>query len=304
MIASSRNLLKPSVLLWRVVETISQLTNRASLPSTQKSALKRAQAQLDYSSEPHQPRLYTLAEFSQLPRADTFHLEMTRDWTKSFLAKPHSELGRTGPVCPFLPRSLKLNTVWFATIRAKHLDPDQIAALVKRYRDVFLHLKPTQDEAALYKSIMLVFPDIEDEKGAALIDKVQQQLKPFFVEEGLMIGEFHPWNETPGLHNSDFRPLRSPISMLAIRFMVESDLPFLDRLTDDPQLRSRYLKAYLNRLGTNLEEKKLHQAQQSLVFAQNQIQQTHSSLKQEPSKCPFARLAVICSKLFAKVRAA
>jgi hypothetical protein len=33
----------------------------------------------------------------------------------------------------------------------------------------------------------------------------------------------------PGLRNPDFRPLRSPVPMLAIRHMVESDLLFMTR---------------------------------------------------------------------------
>jgi hypothetical protein len=42
-----------------------------------------------------------------------------------------------------------------------------------------------------------------------------------------MIGQFHPKCDQPGLWNDDFRPLRSPIPLLAIRIMVPGDLPFL-----------------------------------------------------------------------------
>ena len=72
-----------------------------------------------------------------------------------------------------------------------------------------------------------MFPGISDADAPAFIDAVQARLKPQFVADGLMLGQFHALNNEPGLHNQEFRPLRSPIPLLAIRFMVDSDLPFL-----------------------------------------------------------------------------
>nr|WP_206756504.1 hypothetical protein [Pseudanabaena sp. FACHB-2040] len=189
-------------------------------------------------------------------------------------------------------------------VRTKDLNASQIEAIVQQYRNVFLELQPNRGEMAVYKAIMLIFPDLEKEEEASLIDEIQQRLKPFFVEEGLMIGEFHEWNQTPGLHNAQFRPLQSPLPMLAIRFMVESDLPFLDRLTDDPQVRACYLKAYLNRLGAGLEEQKLRHAQTALMLAQSRIEPLSTQLRQPASKCPFARLAAAYRRLFTKGTAA
>lgn len=250
------------------------------------------------------PEFYTLTDLQLLQHHDSPYLDRIADWTRDFLAKPHPRLGRSGPVCPFLPRSLKLGAIRLGIVRTRGLNPSEIEAVVRQCRDSFLALEPNRGELAMYKAVMLIFPDLKAETEASLVDQIQQRLKPFFVEEGLMIGEFHQWNQTPGLHNAQFRPLQSPIPMLAIRFMVESDLPFLDRLTDDPQVRARYLKAYLNRLGTELDEQKLHHAQQALMSAQHQTEQSHTYFRQETSKCPFARLAATCSKLFAKVRAA
>ena len=42
-----------------------------------------------------------------------------------------------------------------------------------------------------------------------------------------MLGDFHPFSQSPGIHNPDFRPLKSPIPMLVIRHMVISDWLFL-----------------------------------------------------------------------------
>ena len=54
-----------------------------------------------------------------------------------------------------------------------------------------------------------------------------------------------PRNESPDLHNPDFRRFRSPIPMLAIRRMVSTDFIFLNRSEYDAATRLRYLEAYL-----------------------------------------------------------
>lgn len=253
-------------------------------------------------------QLNTLIELEQLDSdfsqtdLDLDQLRKITSWVKEFLAKPHLNLGRSGPVCPFLPRALKLNTVSLAVIRTQHLQQPQIEAIVKRYRDLFLQAEPQSGESALYKSLLLVFPDVCEAEASSLIDEVQQKLKPFFVEEGLMIGEFHPRNQTPGLHNPHFRPLRSPVPMLAIRFMTESDLPFLQQSTDEPQLRIHYLEAYLKQLSTVIQdEKKLQEARRALAVAQSQLnpQPVCQPVKQA-SKCPFTRLVTACRNVLLK----
>jgi len=66
-----------------------------------------------------------------------------------------------------------------------------------------------------------------DRTDSGPLDALQRRLKDSFVSEGLMVGQFHPRCEQSGLWNADFRPLRAPIPLLAIRRMVSSDLPFL-----------------------------------------------------------------------------
>jgi len=218
-------------------------------------------------------QLYTPVELNQTQQ-DLPYLTETMEWVINFLAKPHPDLGRAGPVCPFLPRALQMNTIRLTVIRAKNLEQQQVEEIVRCYRDIFLELEPREGQAAFYKAIMLIFPDVHIEEAFKLIDGVQQRLKPFFIEAGLMIGEFHKRNESPGLHNPNFRPLRSPIPMLGIRYMVESDLPFLQQLSDEPCLRIRYLEAYLQRLDKVVkDETKLNNARKALVLAQAQLEQ-------------------------------
>ncbi len=218
-------------------------------------------------------QLYTPVELVQMQQ-DLPYLIETMEWVRNFLGKPHPDLGRSGPVCPFVPSALQLNAIRMRVIRSSHLEHKKIEEIVRSYRDIFLEIEPQTGEAALNKAILLIFPDVRTEEAFKLIDGVQQELKPFFVEAGLMLGEFHKRNESPGLRNQNFRPLRSPIPMLAIRFMVEVDLPFLQRASDKPHLRIKYLEAYLQRLSKVIkDERNLNNAVEALALARTQLEQ-------------------------------
>lgn len=188
-------------------------------------------------------------------------------WVRRFLARPHPEVGRAGPVCPFTPMALELDTIWMTEIADADPDPQRIQDVVEQCRQLFLDAEPREGTMAINKVFMVVFSSL-DASSAPLIDAIQSRLKPGFVDVGLMLGEFHARNETPGLRNPDFRPLRSPIPMLVIRHMVESDLPFLKREIDSPQVRGAYLRSYLRRLGGSIRRNYFDQAVDALVEAE------------------------------------
>ena len=51
---------------------------------------------------------------SELAQNDLDALHAVADWIKTFVVKPHKDLGRAGPVCPFVPGSLERKTLWLA----------------------------------------------------------------------------------------------------------------------------------------------------------------------------------------------
>jgi hypothetical protein len=44
---------------------------------------------------------------SELAESDLVALQAIADWIKTFAVKPHKDLGRAGPVCPFVPGGLR-----------------------------------------------------------------------------------------------------------------------------------------------------------------------------------------------------
>jgi hypothetical protein len=44
---------------------------------------------------------------SELAESDLAALHAVADWIKTFVVKPHKDLGRAGTVCPFVPVSLE-----------------------------------------------------------------------------------------------------------------------------------------------------------------------------------------------------
>jgi hypothetical protein len=215
------------------------------------------------------PRLMRISEVEQNCALNS-PLRCIADWIRGFLACPHPDAGRHGSVCPFVPIALELNTIWMAAMPEITPSFESISAIITEYRNVFLETEPTSGPEAINKAFLVVFPSlaVNGTDGAAIIDKVQLNLKKYFVDTGLMLGEFHPANESPGLRNPAFRPLRSPIPMLAIRHMVESDLSFLIRKFYSPQLRSSFLRSYLFRLGGTLSQYKFNEALDGLVGAE------------------------------------
>nr|WP_232668742.1 hypothetical protein [Pseudonocardia sp. TRM90224] len=158
--------------------------------------------------------------------------------------QPHPELGRAGPVCPFVSASLRAAAFHLAVCAGADLDRREITAQVDAFREWFRELPQAGGRKVNLTTVLILFPDVRTSQAPELIDGVQAELKGGFVAAGLMIGQFHPLPpDQAGLWNADFRPLRSPVPMLVIRHMVGTDLPFL---AADP----RHTAAYDRLFGT------------------------------------------------------
>ena len=163
----------------------------------------------------------------QLAKSDLAALRTVADWIKTFVARPHKDLGRGGPVCPFVPGALERKALWLAPERIADLDVPAVVELMKVHKSLFLDAQPTDGDDANYKVIVVVFTDLSADRAQALFDDVLQQLAvPSYVEDGILFGPFYEGNKGTAIYNSGFRPFQSPVPFLFVRHGVISDWKF------------------------------------------------------------------------------
>ena len=100
-------------------------------------------------------------------------------------------------------------------------------------------------------ALLVVLPHIDREDSREL-DELQRKAKDEFVANGLMIGQFHPSCPEQGLWSGTFRPLRSPVPLLAVRQLLVFDLPFLDHQAHLDQYLRRFADALPARMRDQL----------------------------------------------------
>jgi hypothetical protein len=170
-----------------------------------------------------------------LAESDLRALHAVRDWMKTFVARPNKDLGRAGTVCPFVPRALERRTLWLAPEQIADRTAIDVVALIDGYKSLLLSAEPVEGDAAIYKSIVVVFTDLAADRAQDLLDDLLEQLGvPSYVEEGLVLGGFYESNEGTAIYNPRFRPFTSPVPFLLMRLAVITDWKFF--LDDDDWL--------------------------------------------------------------------
>ncbi|QIS22344.1 hypothetical protein F6W96_32400 [Nocardia terpenica] len=151
-------------------------------------------------------------------------------WVDEHLMAPHPDLGRDGPVCPFVRHSIVRRRFWAGL--APGGDELTIPALQRIVDDalaVYADLRAENPSELRSVTLVTLFPGLT---RCDLIDTVHLSRKTEAVTHGLMIGQFYPGCPVPGLWNRDFRPLDAPVPMLVLRKMMSTDFPFLVARTD------------------------------------------------------------------------
>lgn len=180
---------------------------------------------------------------SELAGGDLDALRAVAGWIEAFVARAHDDLGRAGPVCPFVPGALERKTLWLAPERIAHKGVTEVVELVDGYKRLFLDVEPTDGDATEYKVIVVVFADLPADRAKGLFDAVLQQIAvPSYVDDGIVFGPFYQGNEGAAIYNSGFRPFQSPVPFLFVRQGVVDDWKFF--LDDD-----EWLEHWAHRFG-------------------------------------------------------
>ena len=183
------------------------------------------------------------ARTSELAERDLTALRAVADWIKTFVARPHKDLGRAGPVCPFVPGALERKTFWLAPEQIADRGVPQVVELINGYKSLFLDAEPTDGNDASYKVIVVVFTDLSADRAKGVFADVLQQLAvPSYVEDGIVFGPFYKGNEGTAIYNAGFRPFQPPVPFLFVRQGVISDWKFF---LDNPD----WLNYWAHRFG-------------------------------------------------------
>jgi hypothetical protein len=163
----------------------------------------------------------------ELAESDLNALRAVADWIKTFVARPHQDLGRAGPVCPFVPEAWERKTLWLAPEQIADRSVQDVVQLINEYKKLFLHAQPIDGDDANYKSIVVVFTDLSADRAKDFFYDVLQHLGvPSYVEDGLVLGGFYASNEGSAIYNPSFRPFTAPVPFLLVRHAVISDWKF------------------------------------------------------------------------------
>jgi hypothetical protein len=144
------------------------------------------------------------------------------DWVENYLMGSHPELGRPGLVCPFTRLARKHDTIRLAICKATPEDRADVFAAVQCGYEMLDRI-PATAETAVLRTVVIGFPNCNSEEGLALIHQGQRRHKLHAAMHFRMLGLMHPASEARGVWNPNFRPLRSPMPVLAMRYMVEQD---------------------------------------------------------------------------------
>ncbi|HET8820848.1 MAG TPA: hypothetical protein VFM57_04815 [Thermoleophilaceae bacterium] len=179
---------------------------------------------------------------SQLAESELHALRAVADWVKAFVVRPHEDLGRAGPVCPFVPEALERKTFWLAPEQIAGRGGSDVVDVVNGYKSLLLDTEPTDGDGADYKVIVVVFTDLRADRAQAVFGDVLEQVAvPSYVEDGIVFGPFYEGNEGTAIYNASFRPFQSPVPFLFVRRGVVSDWKFF---LDDREMIDHWARRF------------------------------------------------------------
>ena len=75
---------------------------------------------------------------SELADSELSALRAVADWIKTFVVRPNENLGRPGPVCPFVPGAQEGKTLWLAREQIADRRVPDVVQLVDGYKRLLL----------------------------------------------------------------------------------------------------------------------------------------------------------------------
>ena len=167
-------------------------------------------------------------------------LNAVHAWIREYLGRPHAELGRKGPVCPFAVPALNDDGLW--VVFDDEIDGASAWRLRRgllRYAEAYAakaRSSPHPDLTAL----MVVFSRMSRERFARL-DEMHSELKTSLMMRDVMVSALHPDSTRPAAWNEQFHVLRAPFPVFVFRTMDVRDIVFV---RTNPRAFARYARRF------------------------------------------------------------
>ncbi|CAF1459260.1 unnamed protein product [Adineta steineri] len=230
--------------------------------------------------------LSAIDRFHKCENKNNHHIKSNMDcmsiykYIQEFICQSNEYTNRPGPVCPFVPTSLKQNSMYFFISNDQYNTKERIIKMVEQCKYDFLYnLKPNDGnrDRLIYKCLVMLIRS--SDVPHSLIDEIQIELKPSFLQDGLMFGEFHQSANSNAIRNESFYPTRTNVPLLVIRYMVANDIIFLTNQEKKYPVETcvnmikKYLELY--HLGSLYRSKPNH-----LQSANDILEQLNCSIKE------------------------
>ena len=170
---------------------------------------------------------------SGLAPRDREALGAVADWIRDFVLQPDDQLGRPGPVCPFMPTSVERQRTWLTPEHVGDGGAAHVVEVLNGYERRLLDLGPPDGGDTGLDVITVVFPDLPAGRAQSVFDAALGEIAvPSYVEDGIVFGPFFNGNQATAIYNDGFRPFRSPVPFVFVRHGVVSDWKFFIDMED------------------------------------------------------------------------
>jgi hypothetical protein len=178
---------------------------------------------------------------------------LVADWLGDYITKPHPELGRDGPVCPFVESSHRADSLVVRSYHWNHeFELSHMIRVVEKSIETFHSIEWKSRNSALW-SLVVTVSGLSAE-AYWLIDEAHRVAKDGIVAQGLMLGQFHPNCDARAARNLGFPVNKAPIPLFVVRNMAFHDILFLHGNTDwFVHYKERYGRYYERRTRLDAE---------------------------------------------------
>jgi hypothetical protein len=170
-------------------------------------------------------------------------------WIKWFIMQPHPHLGRKGAVCPFAQPAHEERALHFCALDAGEMSFDVFIDVLMRLPSLYNRVAGNMPGRPDLLSLCVFPRNLPAESYYKFIDCAHSMLKPFYMNAGLMLGEFHPLSAVRGARSEMICPMRSDVPIFVIRSIALHDILFIDRESGSLGIRIHELECYLRSVG-------------------------------------------------------